>query len=228
MIRTLIFDLGGVIMNHNIPLCIRKFTDILGDNIALLGLQSNGEASDMDKRESRRLQVALSNAVDTSTIMHDFELGLISTDQFTSAILSIARPGFTAADVLDAWDAMHAGIPAYRFDLLREWHRDYPVYALSNNNEEHWRHIHATYPEFDSCFDYCFASHLVHIGKPDPRIFALADEHIAADYAAAGKQYRREQTIFVDDIEANREAARQFGWQACASVEEVQELLAKQ
>lgn len=225
MIRTLVFDLGGVIMDHNIPLCIRKFEHILGERIAILGLKANGEAADMDELESRRIQVAMSNAVETSNLMRDFELGYLSREQFAAAILSVARPGFTPDDVYEAWDAMHAGIPASRFSLLREWHMHYPQYALSNNNEEHWRHIHITYPDFDSYFDACFASHLVHISKPDPRIFEVADERIAADYAARGEEYRREETIFVDDIEANREAARQFGWQACASVEELQTLL---
>lgn len=225
MLRTLVFDLGGVIMNHNIPLCIQKFEKILGNNIAVLGLKANGEAADMDEQESRRLQVAMSNAVDTSNLMRDYELGLIGSRQFVDAILSLALPGFSKADVLDAWDAMHAGIPSYRFDLLREWHTKHPQYALSNNNEEHWRHIHHTYPDFESYFDGTFASHLVHIGKPDPRIFEVADQQIAADFAARGEAYHREETIFIDDIEANREAARQFGWQACASVEELQELL---
>lgn len=227
MIRTLVFDLGGVIMNHNIPLCIQKFERILGSNISVLGLQPNGEAAAMDEQESRRLQVAISNAVDTSNLMRDFELGFLSADQFAAAILSLAQPGFTAEDVFDAWDAMHAGIPAYRFDMLREWHKKYPQYALSNNNEEHWHHIHSTYPDFDTYFDGTFASHLVHIGKPDPRIFEVADNQIAADFAARGDTYRREETIFIDDLEANREAARQFGWQACASVEELQQLLAE-
>ena len=227
MIRTLVFDLGGVIMDHNIPLCIEKFTRILGPNIAALGLQPNGEAADMDNAESKRLQVALSVAANTSTIMHDYELGLISSDDFAEAILKLAKPGFTSDDVFDAWDAMHAGIPTYRFQLLKKWHLHYPIYALSNNNEEHWRHIHAEYPDFDTYFDRTFASHIVHFGKPDPRIFELANKQIAADYEAVGEVYKPEETIFIDDIESNRLAARQIGWQTCASVEELEVLLAK-
>lgn len=226
MIKTLVFDLGGVIMDHDIPSCIDKFRTILGPNIAALGLGANGEAEDMDAAESRRLQVALSVAANTSTIMRDYELGHISSAEFADAILQLAVDSrFTEADVLEAWDAMHAGIPPYRFELLREWHRNYPIYALSNNNEEHWRHIHAEYPDFDTYFDRCFASHLVHIGKPDIRIFELADKQIAADYQAIGEPYNRAETIFIDDIEQNRQVARHFGWQTCGTVEELQELL---
>ena len=65
------------------------------------------------------------------------------------------------------------------------------------------------------------------MGKPDPRIFELANKQIAADYEAVGEVYKPEETIFIDDIESNRLAARQIGWQTCASVEELEVLLAK-
>lgn len=226
MINTLVFDLGGVVMNHNIPATIARFTELMGDNIAFLGLQSNGEAEGIDE-ETKRLSAAVSNAADTSSLMRDFELGYASTNDFVSAILPLCKEGTTRDEILEAWDLMHAGIPTWRFEKLREWHAQFATYALSNNNEEHWRHIHATYPDFESYFDACFASHLLHIGKPDTRIFAIAEKTIMQDYEKRHIPYNREETIFVDDLAANREAARSYGWQACASFEELEDLLGK-
>ena len=44
---TIILDMGGVLMNHNMPECIARFTDILGkENMkTILGLASNGEGT---------------------------------------------------------------------------------------------------------------------------------------------------------------------------------------
>lgn len=219
----LVFDLGGVVINHNIPLCIEKFARLLGPNLSILGLQPNGEAADIDKpkaadiskEEAGRIWKTVSNAVTSSTLMRDFELGHIGTDRFVESLLPISRPGTTREDILEAWDAMHGGIPEERFAMLREWHLTHHQYALSNNNEEHWAHIHRCYPDFDTYFDALFASHLVHIGKPDSGIFLAAEEVIRQQEP----DYSRDRVIFVDDLEANRHAAEQFGWRSAESME---------
>lgn len=211
----LVFDLGGVVINHNIPLCIEKFARLLGPNLSVLGLQPNGEAAGISQEEAGRIWKKMSNAVDNSTLMRDFELGNIGTDAFVAALLPLSRPGTTREDLLDAWNAMHGGIPEERFTMLREWHKTHHQYALSNNNEEHWAHIHRTCPEFDSYFDALFASHLVHIGKPNEGIFRYAEEVIRSKV----ENYERSRVIFIDDLEANRQAAERFGWGSAASME---------
>ena len=62
------------------------------------------------------------------------------------------------------------------------------------------------------------------IAEIDP--YAGKDQ-FKADYEAVGESYKPEETIFIDDIEANRLAARQIGWQTCGSVEELEEILSK-
>lgn len=213
-------------MNHNMPGCIAKFKDLLGENFPILGLQNNGEA-----------------ASNTLSIMHDYEIGGASTDDFVAAILPFCHPGTTREEVLDAWVTMHGGIPADRLQMVYELHRHYPIYLLSNNNQEHWRDVMERYfsPELHQAdspynlhpisdyFDGLFLSHIMRIGKPDQRIFQESDCQIAEDWASLGRgEYHRENTIFVDDLLANRKAAEAFGWQACASLDELLSLLNKQ
>jgi len=218
MIETIVFDLGGVLMNHNMPGCIAKFKELLGEHFPILGLQDNGEAGE------------------AHAIMHEYEVGGASTDEFVAALLPYCKEGTTREDILDAWNTMHGGIPAERLEAVYELHKHYPVYLLSNNNEEHWRDVTERYfsPELHEegseynlhpvteYFDGLFLSHLMRLGKPDARIFEEADKRIAG---AAKGEYKRENTVFVDDLAANREAAEAFGWQACASLDDLQAML---
>ncbi|MBR4460477.1 MAG: prolyl-tRNA synthetase associated domain-containing protein [Paludibacteraceae bacterium] len=69
----------------------------------------------------------------------------------------------------------------------------------------------------------------MHLGKPDIRIYEEADKRIAKWWnslrTTAKHPYNKQNTIFVDDLEANREAARRYGWQACSGLEALQVLL---
>jgi len=189
-------------MQHNMPGCIQKFKLLMGNNFPMLGLDNSGEATE-------------------AAIMHDYEIGGASTDDFVSALLPLCRPGTTREDILDAWCTMHGGIPAERLDQVALLHQRFPVYLLSNNNQEHWRDVTAKY-DILPLFDGFFLSHEMHMGKPDQRMFEAADRVINA---RQGKNYCRANTIFVDDLEANRDAAIRFGWQACGSLDELMQLI---
>jgi putative hydrolase of the HAD superfamily len=108
---------------------------------------------------------------------------------------------------------MHGGIPAERLQLIQSWkdagHR---LFLLSNNNDLHWHHILSQYDM--SMFEHCFASHLLHISKPDPRIYKVVDNQLRA--------WKCEPPFhFVDDIAINRETAEQLGWKTYESIYEV-------
>ena len=66
---TIILDMGGVLMNHNMPECIARFRDILGEENMkqILGLSSNGEGT-------------------SDSLMEQYERGDISTDTFIAGI----------------------------------------------------------------------------------------------------------------------------------------------
>ena len=193
---TIILDMGGVLMLHNMPECIARFTDILGEEKmkTILGLASNGEGIE-------------------DSLMEQYERGEISTDAFIDGIMLHAQRPTTREEVIAAWNAMHGGIPEERLELIRGWkdagHR---LFLLSNNNELHWEHILSQYDM--SMFEHCFASHLMHMSKPDPRIYEAVDEQLRA--------WNCEPPFhFVDDIAINRKAAEQLGWKTYETIYEV-------
>lgn len=194
MRSVLVFDLGGVLMMHNIPRCIENFKRILGDNFSNLGLGTDGEGK-------------------ADALMDKYEKGLVSTESFLKTILDWCIPGTTQDDVKDAWISMHAGIPADRIEGLKDLKRaGYTMYLLSNNNELHWSDVLSRVPGFEDLFKDVFMSFREHVSKPDPRLFRIVMERTGA---------APEEILFVDDLEANRLAAEKLGWHSVPSLEEL-------
>ena len=184
---TIILDMGGVLMQHNMPECIARFTAILGEEKmkTILGLAPNGEGT-------------------ADSLMEQYERGDISTDYFVDTILEQAKQGTTREEVIAAWNTMHGGIPAERLEQIKQWkaagHR---LFLLSNNNELHWEDINQVYDM--SVFEHCFASHLMHASKPALSIYESVDAHL--------KSLGCEEPFhFVDDIAINRHVAEILGW----------------
>lgn len=192
-------------MNHNMPECIARFTDILSEEKmkTILGLASNGEGIG-------------------DSLMEQYERGDISTDTFIDGILQHAQRPATRAEVIAAWNAMHGGIPEERLQRIQSWkdagHR---LFLLSNNNELHWEHILSQYDM--SMFEHCFASHLMHMSKPDPRIYQAVDHQLKnnfckEEFLILNSKFK---IHFVDDIAINRKAAEQLGWKTYETIYEV-------
>lgn len=198
----LILDMGGVLMQHDMPTCLSRFRNILGEENMrnLLGLETNGEGT-------------------ANTLMALFERGEISANAFIDSILQHAKSGTTAQDVKNAWNAMHGHIPTERLQMLSRWHdAGYHLFLLSNNNELHWADICNHYDI--SVFDHCFLSHLIHLSKPDVSIYTAVQEYLHQhDYQG--------DICFVDDLSANREPAETLGWQTFSTLEELDQYLAQ-
>lgn len=187
----LVFDMGGVLMKHNIPACIARFKEILGENFDKLGLGNDGEGTG---------------------IMEQFEKGLIGQEEFIDFILSFAKEGTSRKDIIDAWNLMHAGIPEERIDMLHTLKEDgYTLFMLSNNNEIHWRDVCENY-NLDGIFDDVFLSFREHCSKPDERIFRTLMDRTG---------HKASELVFIDDLEANRIAAEKLGWRSSPSIEDI-------
>ena len=207
---TIVLDMGGVIMNHNMPECIARFTDILGEEYmkTILGLASNGEGT-------------------TDSLMEQYERGDISTDAFIDGIMQHAQRSTTRKEIIAAWNAMHGGIPQERLQLIQSWKdAGHHLFLLSNNNDLHWHHILSLYDM--SMFEYCFASHLMHMSKPDPRIYQAVDHQLKnnfckEEFLILNSKFK---IHFVDDILINRSTAEQLGWKTYATLDELNLLLA--
>lgn len=78
------------------------------------------------------------------------------------------------------------------------------LHYLSNMPAPYARHLETAHP-FGDWFQGGVFSSRVHVIKPEPRIFEIAEERLSLDPSA---------TLFVDDGLRNVEAARSRGWQA--------------
>ena len=204
----IILDLGGVLMRHNMPECLARFERLLGKEqmAQVLGLQSNAEGT-------------------LDSLVDKYEKGDISTDTFVDTILAHSYEGATREEVVAAWNSMHGGIPEERLQLIRQWaDAGHHLYMLSNNNDLHWHHVFSNYDL--SMFRHCYASHLLHLAKPDPRIYQAVDQAIREQEGLQETPQLHEALVdnhsfyFVDDLEANRLPAEQLGWRTFASLDE--------
>ena len=81
--------------------------------------------------------------------------------------------------------------------------RGMPLFAITNFGAEFWAGFRPTAPVFD-CFRDIVVSGEEKLAKPDPAIFAHAEQRFGHEASAM---------LFIDDNRANIEAAAGCGWQ---------------
>ncbi len=191
-VANILFDFGNVIIDIDIPGAI--------DRIA--ALRSPKVTEETYDREIRAL-------------VRKYEVDAISTDLFINGILKYADVKVQARDVITAWNSMLVAIPEYRLTMLETLKHNFGLYMLSNTNYLHieWVHDHLRtthhIEDFESrFFDVVYYSHLIKARKPDSEAF----EHVIRD-----AMITPEKTLFIDDNEANIEAASALGFQTLLS-----------
>ena len=205
MIDTIVFDLGGVIINLNVPRCVGNFKRLMDEEYirTVLGIDDEGEGV-----------VAVSAA--TKQLMHDYEYGNISTDDFLRTLQQYCHPGTTIEQIRTAWLTMLDELPQERLDYIASLRRKgYRTVLLSNSNELHWDPIWEQY-HLGRYFDAVFASHHLHMAKPNREIF---------DHVIREAQIDSAHTVYVDDLDKNRTAGERFaGWKTVSSIDELKSL----
>lgn len=187
MVKNLLFDLGGVIMDINRDNCVKAFEELgMADANDFLGVY--GQKGDF---------LAL-------------ERGDISAEEFRARIWPKFRPGVTDEEIDEAFCKFLIGIPRHRLEALRELRKKYGIYLLSNTNPIMWNSFIAEQfrqegLEITDYFDGIVTSFEAKCYKPDAEIF---------EYTARECGIRPEETLFFDDSEKNCEASRACGYQA--------------
>lgn len=158
MIKTIIFDFGGVFINlHN------------------------------EATEKKLLQLGFKE-ITSEMFFHakQYERGLITTTNFINFFKS-ALPKVAEIEIIEAWNCILKDFPLYRLEFLKTLAKEnkYRLVLLSNTNELHidWvkKHI-PIYEDFKSCFDKFYLSHQIHLRKPTKEIFqfVLAENKLLA------------------------------------------------
>ena len=185
IIKNIIFDLGGVIINIDFKSTQRAFEE--------LGI------SNFDSLYSHSKQNGL---------FDDFETGKISAVHFREQIRTISGKNIDDKSIDDAWNAMLLDIPIERIKLLEQLKQKYKTFVLSNTNEIHIDAFsqqienNIGLSHFNSLFNNIYYSNEIGLRKPESAIF---------NKVLTDSQLKAEETLFIDDSIQHIEGAIKTG-----------------
>ena len=182
-IHNIIFDLGNVLIDIDIPRTLDAFA-----RLDIHGI----DPADIHPHQSGFFQ--------------EYELGNISEANFFRSIRKAYRcENVTDREIADAWCALLTEIDPVRFNMLDGLRKNYRLFVLSNTNTLHITRVKELAlqalngRDFESYFDRCFYSHEMHLRKPDREIYRQVIEQTGII---------PQQTLFIDDNDCNFSGAR--------------------
>ncbi len=185
MITTILFDLGGVVLDIDPQKSIEAFQKL--------------ELKDVDK--------LISNAHQEG-IFKTFEIGGINEREFLTAIQEQLPEKVEDQEIIDAWNAMLIHLPEERIRLIEELKKSFKVMILSNTNKIHIEKLYemgAEYTDMSNLFHHKFYSYEMECRKPDAIIYEKVLEQ---------SNTKAENILFLDDNQQNIDTASNLGFQA--------------
>ena len=185
-VDTILFDLGGVIINLDYQATIDAF-EALG-------------WPDFTEQFSKATQ---------SRFFEDFETGRKSPKALVEYIQK-RLPQASEKQIIDAWNAMLLDVPARRIELLKNLRETHTLYLLSNNNDIHYDHFSADLKKdygienLGDLFDGMFLSQRIGFRKPDEEAFL----HVMEETGLIPSQ-----TLFLEDSPQHVATAIDLGFQ---------------
>ena len=187
-VETIIFDLGGVLLNIDYYLTQKAFEQ--------LGVLHFDQAYSQAKQ---------------SSLFDDLEIGKLNPDQFRDEARRILAPGLTNKQIDSAWNAMLLDLPVIRVQMLKNIRNKYRTFLLSNTNQIHYE-AYTKYLEqahgfvdFAELMEKQYLSFQIGLRKPNADCFQLIlDEN----------KLNPNTTLFIDDSIQHVEGAKAVGLQA--------------
>ncbi|MCF0207395.1 MAG: HAD family phosphatase [Bacteroidales bacterium] len=184
MIKAVLFDMGGVILNIEIEKSISAFKERAG----------------FDTIEDYL------NTFHQKGFIGEMEAGLIGPDKFIEECLKRCRPGTTAETIFECFGAFLTGLNEDIVAFIKELHSQYDLYLLSNNNPLSSKVFCDMMAEagvpVDTFFKKHFFSFEMKMVKPSPEIYRKTIEGIGL---------APEEILFIDDSTTNIAAAQDEG-----------------
>ena len=183
--KNIIFDLGNVLVKLNPEGCIGAFKAIgMGELV-----DSNPQSEGMK-------------------LMSKLGVGMMTTEAFSDAARKLTGADVTNEEIINAANKMLVEIPDEKKERLLQLKKaGYRLFLLSNTIDIHWDYcVEHLFPYqsygVEDYFEQCFLSQKMHLAKPDARIYEevirLANIH-------------PDETLFIDDLKENCEAAEKLG-----------------
>lgn len=185
MIKHIIFDFGGVLLNLDFKKSFAAFTNLGYENFA--ELYSQNKAIDLFQK---------------------LETGKISPDAFYKAMQKLASKPVTEEQIKQAWNAMLLSYRTESLQFLTSLQKKYNLYLLSNTNAIHYDYFSkllvetTSYKRVEDFFTKAWYSHIVQLRKPDIEIY----EYIINDGGL-----KPSETLFIDDTKINLANAESVG-----------------
>lgn len=185
MIKNLLFDLGGVIMNIEKERCVASFER--------LGLEDARSYFGEFSQQGPFMRL---------------EEGSMTVDEFHAALHPHMPASVTDDDIDSAFCDFLIGIPKHRLEALRRLAERFDIYMLSNTNPIMWhskikREFEQEGLTREDYFKGIVTSFEAGALKPAACIFNYAAEHLGI---------KPEETLFIDDSQANLDAAAALGF----------------
>lgn len=184
-IDTLIFDLGGVIVDLAPEKTLNTLARIAGKPVTEI------------------LEVYQTNP----TFMA-YETGQIGEKEFRQAVRMMFNLNASDEAIDHCWNAMLVGIPPEKLTMLTRLKQHFTTLILSNTNSLHLSHINDVILKgstLDEYVHHAHYSHTVGMRKPDREIF---------QYVLEAHSLIPGQTLFLDDNADNIRAANALGIEA--------------
>lgn len=184
-IKTIIFDLGGVIIDLDFKRTPEAFSQLTGwkyEDIYQMYFEPG--------------------------LLQDYEKGLMSDQELRTGINKLFGTQLTNAQIDEAWCAMLGPIPKARLDFMNGLRKKYRVLVLSNTNAIHVTAFNQTIKEvsgedsLEAFADEVYFSHELNMRKPDLEIYKEILKR---------SNQKAEECLFLDDTPHNLEGAAQLG-----------------
>ena len=183
--KNIIFDLGNVLVKLNPEGCIEAFKAIGMGELVDPNPQSEG-----------------------MKLMSKLGVGMITTEEFCDAASELTGADVTNEDIIDAANKMLVVIPDEKKDRLLQLKKaGYRLFLLSNTIDIQWDYcVERLFPYqnhgVEDYFEHCFLSQRMHLAKPDARIY---------EEVIRQANIHPVETLFIDDLKENCEAAEKLG-----------------
>jgi len=173
MIKNIILDLGGVVINIDYQLTIDAFEK--------LGIVNAHEFYSQQQQ---------------TNLFDLLEKGNISDDSFRDEIRKFAQKNLSDEAIDNAWNAMLLDFPPARLETLMLLKSKYKTFLLSNTNSIHYRAYTQTLKtnfgkeNLSDYFHKEYYSHLIKRRKPNPDVFR---------FVINDQNLQPHETLFIDD-----------------------------
>lgn len=185
-IKNIIFDLGDVILNIDVPVASKSFAELSG------------------REQAEILELFSQNA-----LFRQFETGELDEAGFRNYVRKILDFSDLSDEAIDtAWNSLLLDLPPERVELLQKLAKNYRLFLLSNTSSIHITPVNKILQastgveKLEDLFETVFLSYEMGLMKPDPKIYQKVLEQAGLE---------AEETLFLDDNLANIEAASKLG-----------------